>query len=188
MGLAPLARASDAAGGRQQMEAALEEVMKLATDVQALSHRLHPARLEYSGIVAAAAALCQEVSNQRVLEITFNAESVPEGVSRQVAVCLYRVLQEALQNAIKHSGVRKIDVTLRGSGDEIELVVRDLGAGFEVSSTQGRGLGLISMKERVRAIRGRLDVLSKPQHGTTILARVPFVPDDSMTPSQSHSI
>jgi PAS domain S-box-containing protein len=190
MGLDALVRASGAhaTGGRQKIEAALEEVMNLTKDVQALSHRLHPARLEYLGIAAAAAALCREVSRQHALEITFNAESVPEGLSRRVAVCLYRVLQEALQNAIKHSGMRKIDVTLRGRVDEIELTVHDFGAGFEVSTTQGRGLGLTSMKERVRAVRGRLAVLSEPQHGTTILASVPLIKDDPKTPSQSHSV
>ena len=188
--LGALARAggAPAPGGRQKIEAALEEVMNLAKDVQALSHRLHPARLEYLGIAAAAAALCREVSSQRNIEITFNAESVPEGVSRRVAVCLYRVLQEALHNAIKHSGgMPKVDVTLRGSVDEIELTVRDFGAGFEVSTTQGQGLGLTSMKERVMAVGGRLAVLSESQHGTTILASVPLIQDDPTTPSQSQT-
>jgi PAS domain S-box-containing protein len=185
-----LARAGGAPAteGRQKIEGAREEVVSIATDVQALSHRLHPARLEYLGIAAAAAALCREVSRDRDLEITFHAESVPEGVSRNVAVCLYRVLQEALQNAIKHSGTRKIDVTVRGGVDQIELIVRDFGAGFEVSTTEGRGLGLISMKERARAVRGRLAILSEAQHGTTIHASVPLVQDIPKTPSQSHSV
>ena len=159
---------------QQQIKEARESVINLARDVQGLSHRLHPARLEYLGIAAAAAALCREVSTQRGFEIAFSAESVPDGLSRRVAVCLYRVLQEALQNAIKHSGVRQIDVTLRGGIDEIELSVRDFGAGFEVAPAQRRGLGLISMKERVRAVRGRLAIQSEPQHGTTILATVPL--------------
>jgi PAS domain S-box-containing protein len=172
----------------QKIEEAREEVMSIATDVQELSHRLHPARLEYLGIAEAAAALCREVSRDRAVAITFNAESVPEGVSRNVAVCLYRVLQEAVQNAIKHSGTRKIDVTLRGGVDHIELIIRDFGAGFEVSTTEGRGLGLTSMKERARALRGRLAILSEPQHGTTIHASVPLVQDDPKTPSRSHSV
>jgi signal transduction histidine kinase len=186
--LGALARASGAPATErtQKIEEAREEVMSIATDVQALSHRLHPARLEYLGIAAAAAALCGEVSSQRAVEITFRAERVPEGVSSNVAVCLYRVLQEALQNAIKHSGTRKMDVTLCGGVDQIELIVRDFGAGFEVSTTEGRGLGLTSMKERARAVRGRLAILSEPQHGTTIHASVPFV-QDPKTPSRRHS-
>jgi PAS domain S-box-containing protein len=180
-------RAVDAAVkvDRHKIEKAREKVMSLATDVQELSHRLHPARLEYLGIAASADALCREVSRDRAVAITFHAESVPEGVSRTVAVCLYRVLQEALQNAIKHSGAPKIDVTLRGGVDHIELIVHDFGAGFEVSTTEGRGLGLTSMKERARASGGRLTILSEPQHGTTIHASVPLVRDDSKTPSQS---
>ena len=184
LGLDLLAGAIDTpATRRQQLEKAREEMMNVAKDVRALSHRLHPARLEYLEIAAAAAALCREVSRDSAREITFNAESVPEGVSRHVAVCLYRVLQEAVQNAIKHSGMRTIDVTLRGGVDQIELTVRDFGAGFEVSTTQGSGLGLTSMKERVRAVHGRLAILSEPQHGTTIHATVPLVEDDVRTPS-----
>ena len=176
IGLDTLVRApgASATDGRQKIEAARLEVMRLARDVQALSHRLHPARLEYLGITAGAEALCREVSTQRAVQINFQAESVPDGLSRSVAVCLYRVLQEALQNAIKHSGKRKIDVTLRASGDEIVLVVRDFGAGFDVSARQGRGLGLTTMHERVRAVGGRLSVQSEPQHGTTVLATVPL--------------
>ena len=78
----------------------------------------------------------------------------------------------------------KIAVTFRGELDEIELTVGDLGTGFEVSRTQARGLGLTSMQERVRAVRGRLAILSEPGCGTTILASVPFVKDDPVTPSQ----
>ena len=171
-----LARVSGVADteGTQKIEDARRDVMSIAAGVQALSHRLHPARLEYLGIAAAAEALCREVSRQRAREVAFHAESVPDGVSRRVAVCLYRVLQEALQNAIKHSGMGKIDVALRGGAEEIELTVRDFGAGFEVSTIQGRGLGLISMKERVSAVSGRLTIVSAPRHGTTVLATVPL--------------
>ncbi|HEU5255046.1 MAG TPA: PAS domain S-box protein [Vicinamibacterales bacterium] len=188
--LGTLAGAGDAPAteARPKIEEAREQVMSIAKDVQALSHRLHPARLEYLGIVAAAAALCREASRDRAVEITFNAESVPEGVSRNIAVCLYRVLQEALQNAMKHSGTRTIDVTLRGGVDHIELIVRDFGAGFEISTSEGRGLGLTSMNERARAVRGRLAIQSEPQHGTTIHAIVPLVQDDPKTPGQSHSL
>ncbi len=190
LGLDLLVRTSGvpATGGNQTIDEAREELMSIAKDVQALSHRLHPSRLDHLGIAAAAAALCREVSRDRALEITFNAESVPERVSRRIAVGLYRVLQEALQNAIKHSGTRKIDVILRGGVEQIDLTIRDFGAGFEVSTTRERGLGLTSMKERVGAVRGRLAILSEPQHGTTIHATVPLVQDDPKTPSQALSV
>jgi len=182
-GLDALARANrmPTAAGHETVDDIRDEMMTLAKDVQALSHRLHPAPLEHLGIAAAAAALCREASRERRLEIAFRAERVPDGVSRRVSACLYRVLQEALQNAIKHSGMQAIDVTLRGDVDQIELTVRDCGAGFDVATTQGRGLGLLSMKERVRAVRGRLAIRSEPHHGTTIHATVPLVQDDPMT-------
>jgi PAS domain S-box-containing protein len=164
-----------AADGSRQIEEARDEVTKLARDVQALSHRLHPAHLEFLGITKAAAGLCREISSLRALEISFDAVGVPDGLSKRIAVCLYRVLQEALQNAIKHSGVGKVEVSLRGRADLIELTIRDFGAGFDVSTNQGRGLGLTSMKERMRAVGGRLVILSEPQRGTTIHASVPLV-------------
>ena len=170
--------AAPASSSKQEIEEIRDTAMDLARDVQALSHRLHPGRLEFLGISAAAAGLCREISHVRAIEIRFVAEGVPDGLSKRVAVCLYRVLQEALQNAVKHSGVKEMEVSLRGGTDEIELTVRDLGAGFDVPTCQGRGLGLISMKERVRAVHGRLAILSEPQVGTTIYASVPVAWDD----------
>jgi PAS domain S-box-containing protein len=156
----------------QATEEARVEARSLAKDVQTLSHRMHPGHLEYLGIAAAATALCQEISKQRDLEITFTAAGVPEGLSRNVAVCLYRVLQEALQNAIKYSQTRKIEASLRGGVDQIELTIRDFGVGFNTEKPAD-GLGLTSMKERVRAISGRLSITSEPQRGTTVVAIVP---------------
>jgi signal transduction histidine kinase len=93
----------------------------------------------------------------------------------RTALNLYRVLQEALQNAIKHSGVRRVDVSLRGGGDVIELTVRDTGCGFEAEHVaMTGGLGLTNMKERMKAIEGQLFIASTPGHGTTIQARVPY--------------
>jgi signal transduction histidine kinase len=89
-------------------------------------------------------------------------------------VCLYRVLQEALQNAVKHGVAQKVEVSLYGGVDRIELTVHDLGLGFDPDATKEHGLGLINMKERLAAVHGELDIASKPQHGTTIRARVPL--------------
>jgi PAS domain S-box-containing protein len=177
MRLDALSRAvpDSAAEGKQRVEEARQDVMSLVTDVGALSRRLHPSRLEYLGIAKAAAALCREISNQQSVEVRFDAESVPEGVSRPIALCLYRVLQEALQNAIKHSGSRTVDVSLRGGADHIELTIHDFGVGFDVEATRDRGLGLTSMNERLKAVAGQLVVASQPQHGTAIRARVPLL-------------
>jgi len=166
---------TSSAEGRQKIEEAREKVEKLALDVQALSHRLHPSRLDHLGIEAAAVALCCEVSSQHGVEVSFHAESVPQDLSRRITICLYRVLQEALQNAIKHSGARKVEVELRREGDHrLELTIRDHGVGFDLAATHGLGLGLISMKERLKTVHGRLAISSQPKHGTTLQAWVPL--------------
>jgi signal transduction histidine kinase len=161
--------------GRRDVEEMRDAVSDLARDVQALSHRLHPARLEYLGIVGAAGTLCREISNQQRVNVDFRAERVPEGLSRDLALCLYRVLQEALQNAVKHSGAEEIEVLLRGGVDRVELTVHDDGSGFDAHAPEPKGLGLTSMNERLMAVHGSLAIESAPQHGTTVRACVPLM-------------
>src|SRR6185503_13197001 len=164
-----------AAQERQRLEEARDEVIGLLKDVQALSHRLHPPRLEYLGLVDASAAMCREISSQHDVDITFHGEHVPHRLSMRIAVCLYRVLQEALQNAIKHSRTPRVEVLLHGGTDQIELKIHDFGVGFDVRAAEGRGLGLASMKERLKAVKGQLAIRSEPQRGTSIDARVPLL-------------
>jgi len=172
--LSALARAASTTEGKRTLEEAHEEVVSLTKDIQGLSHRLHPPRLEYLGIADAAAALCREISSQQGVEVCFQRESVPVELPKRISVCLYRVLQESLQNAAKHSSAEQIEVFLRGGGDHIELTIRDFGAGFDLEAATACGLGLTSMKERLRAVDGRLTIETKPQRGTLIRARVPL--------------
>jgi PAS domain S-box-containing protein len=151
------------------------QVADLASDIQALSHRLHPPKLDYLGLAAAAAGFCRELPERHGVEIDFHSENIPKELPREISLCLFRVLQEALQNAIKHSGSRYFQVSLRGSANEVELKVHDSGVGFEPEEAlKGRGLGLTSMQERLKLVDGQLSIGSKPQSGTTIQARVPF--------------
>jgi PAS domain S-box-containing protein len=151
------------------------QVADLASDIQALSHRLHPPKLEYLGLAAAAAGFCRELPERHRVEIDFHSENIPKELPREISLCLFRVLQEALQNAIKHSGSRQFQVSLRGGANEVELTVHDSGVGFEPEEAlRGRGLGLTSMQERLKLVDGQLSINSKPQSGTTIQARVPF--------------
>jgi PAS domain S-box-containing protein len=162
---------------RHSMEEACERVSSLASDIQALSHRLHSSKLEYLGLVAACRGVCRELSDQQGVEIDFCAADVPKTLPEEVSLCLFRVLQEALQNAAKHSGSRQFKVWIKCEESEIELSVHDSGTGFDPASAfKGRGLGLISMGERVKLVDGQLFIESIPQHGTTILARVPISP------------
>jgi PAS domain S-box-containing protein len=152
-----------------------EEVVALSTDVQALSHRLHPSRLALLGLEASAAALCREVADQQVTKIHLKAEHIPKSLSPRISLCLYRVLQEALQNAIKHSGVRHVDVSLRGRVDGIELTIQDAGTGFDAEEVATKaGLGLTSMRERMKVVKGALSIESTPGRGTTIRAWVTY--------------
>jgi len=147
----------------------------LGRDIQALSHRLHSSKLEYLGIVVAAKSFCKELSEQQKVEIDFSAAAISNNVSKEISLCLFRVLQETLQNAVKHSGVRHFTVDLRGTAAEIELTVSDLGAGFDPQDAiNRRGLGLISMRERLQLVKGEISIKSQPGGGTTIHARVPF--------------
>jgi PAS domain S-box-containing protein len=148
---------------------------KLSTDIQALSHGLHSSQLEYLGIVAAANSLCEDLSENRQVWAEFIHSDMPRNVPGDISLCLFRVLQEALQNAVKHSGARHIKVELRGTSDGIQLTVGDSGSGFDMQEAiNRRGLGLISMRERLGLVNGQLTINSAPGCGTTILARVPF--------------
>ncbi len=154
---------------------ASQRLSDIATDVQALSHRLHSSKLEYLGLVAAAKSFCKELSEQQKVEIDFSHTAIPRSMPKEISLCLFRVLQETLQNAVKHSGVRHIKVDLSGTEGEIQLTVSDLGVGFDPQDAiHRRGLGLISMRERMQLVSGEISIKSQPGSGTTIHARVPF--------------
>ena len=154
---------------------ASQRLSDIAKDIQALSHRLHSSKLEYLGLVAAAKSFCNELSEQQNVEIDFSHTAIPRSVPKEISLCLFRVLQETLQNAVKHSGVRHFKVELCGTEGEIQLTVSDLGVGFDPQDAiHRRGLGLISMGERMQLVSGEFSIKSQPGSGTTIHARVPF--------------
>ena len=167
---------------RSRMGELQKQTSELAADVQSLSHELHSARLQYFGIAVAMRGFCQEFGEQQKVEVDFEAHDLPSLVSPDTSLCFYRVLQEALHNSAKHSGVRRLEVRLWGTSNEIHLTVRDSGAGFErEAARESRGLGLISMEERLKLLKGTLSIDSQPKRGTTIHASVPLR-------SGSHSI
>jgi len=152
---------------------AQEQISQIAMDVQGLSHRLHSSKLEYLGLATAANSFCKELSEQNKVEVQFKHAGIPGNLPKEVSLCLFRVLQEALQNGVKHSGVRSFAVDLYGTADVIDLTVADGGSGFSEQETFSRsGLGLISMRERLQLVGGELSMNSKPGRGTTIHARV----------------
>ena len=166
---------SSEANVRKHIGSVCEQLTDLGRDVQALSHRLHSSKLEYLGIGVAAGSFCKELSEQQQVEIDFSQEGIPHNLPKEISLCMFRVLQEALQNAIKHSGERRFKVELSGTSAQIQLTVNDLGVGFDPQDAiNRRGLGLISMRERLQLVGGELSIQSEPGHGTTINACVPL--------------
>ena len=159
---------------RSSLQALRQQTTEISNDVQALSHELHSSKLEYLGVVAGMKSWCKEFSERQRMEIDFKDE-VSSTLPLEVGLSLFRVIQEALHNAQKHSGVKRIELQLREDSGEIHLVVSDLGRGFDLETAmQGRGLGLTSMGERVRLMNGTISIESKPMCGTTIHVRVPL--------------
>jgi PAS domain S-box-containing protein len=160
---------------RSRVQELRQQITELSNDVQALSHELHASKLEYLGAIGGMQSWCKEFGERQKMEIEFKSTDAPKSVSPEIALCLFRVLQEALHNAAKHSGVKRIEVQLREDSGEIHLVVSDLGIGFDLETAMhGRGLGLTSMQERVRLVNGTIEIQSKPMGGTSIHVRVPF--------------
>jgi PAS domain S-box-containing protein len=160
---------------RARAEAMSARVKQLSSSIHDLSHQLHPLKLEQLGLVAAVRGLCKELSHSHELRIEFVHDIVPEPLLPEAAVCLYRIAQEALRNVIRHSGARNAVVGLRTTDDEICLRIRDDGVGFDPSSVASAGgLGLVSMRERLRALEGTIVIASEPSAGTTIEVRVPL--------------
>jgi signal transduction histidine kinase len=160
---------------KRRIEEANKDLGNLASDIQALSHRLHSSKLEYLGLAAACAGFCRELSERHNVEIGFHSDGVPKALPKEISLCLFRVLQEALQNAAKHSGARHVAVSLKEASNEIQLSVHDSGVGFDPEQAiKGHGLGLTSMKERLKLVDGHLFVQSRPHGGTSIYASVPL--------------
>jgi len=159
---------------RRKIEDTSKQVSELVSDIHAMSHRLHSLKLDSLGLAAAAAGFCRELSDRQKVQIDFHSEGIPKKLPQGISLCLFRVLQEALQNATRHSGSRCFQVTLSRSSTEIQLTVQDSGIGFDPEAAlRGPGLGLTSMKERVKLIGGELSLDTKPHRGTTVCVRVP---------------
>jgi signal transduction histidine kinase len=154
-----------------------DQATELARGIQVVAQGLHSAKqLELLGLAAAAASLCRELSARHKVNIDFSAEGVPENLSKDTALCLFRVLQEALSNALRHAGVPVVTVSLSGTPTDIQLAVIDRGIGFYLEApSESAGLGLISMRERLNLVNGDLHVESNVGVGTAVRVRVPLV-------------
>jgi signal transduction histidine kinase len=163
------------AAAQSRLDALFHGTVEISTDVQALSHQLHCSKLEFLGIVAAIKGFCGEFARQQDATIEFTSSGIPTHLPRDVSLCLFRVAQEALRNAIRHSGVRELEVKLQGMPTMVMLMIRDRGRGFDPEAAiGGRGLGLVSMRERVTLLNGTIVFSSKRGSGTEICLRLPM--------------
>jgi signal transduction histidine kinase len=166
-------------GVHDQILQARQRLSELAKDIQSLSHRLHASKLEYLGLIGAAKSFCQELSEQRNVRVEFKHSDIPAAVPKEISFCLFRVLQEALQNAAKHSGAQDFAVEMNGTQDGIRLSVTDSGIGFDwQDAINRRGIGVISMRERLRLVNGELSIQSEAGRGTTVRAHVRLGQED----------
>jgi len=166
---------SSAVNARHHAAEIKQQIKELGVDVQALSHRLHSSKLEYLGLSAAAGAFCRELSERQGSQIDFCSENVPRSLPEETSLCLFRVLQEALQNAVKHSGSEQYRVSITCDSDEVVLTVSDSGCGFNTEEAlRTPGLGLTSMRERTKIVHGDLVIDSRKNVGTMVRARVPI--------------
>jgi two-component system sensor histidine kinase UhpB len=158
-----------------ELEQLRETVNTLTDDVRTLSHQLHPAVLEHLGLVTALESYVSDFRDEEQIEVNLSAEIGTARIPFQVSICLYRVAVEALRNVSRHSGATSATISLKRLDAMLELEVSDCGRGFNVEScNQGGGLGLVSIEERLRLLQGSCEIHSAPEHGTTLIAKVPI--------------
>jgi signal transduction histidine kinase len=165
----------------KRLSRALETVQGISTSVHELSHRLHPSKLQLIGLVAALDHLRRDLSPPH-LPIAFSHRNVPSEIDQNIALCVFRVAQEALVNAVKHSDAAHIWVDLTGGPFSVALTITDDGRGFDVNGLPNAGLGLISMRERVASVGGVLEIHATPASGTRLRVTVPSQASESALP------
>ena len=172
-----------------QLEQIRQECANLTGDVQAMSHALHPSILDNLGLAAAVKSFCRETSQQSGVVVNFANGKTPASLPPDVSLSLFRVVQEALRNAVKHSGQKDFEVRLQEVAGELELEVIDRGVGFDAETvTKTGGLGLISMRERIQLVNGTIQIESKPNAGTRIRVRVPLATNSRARTSKTNLV
>ncbi len=160
---------------KRQLHELFDSASELGADLHTVSHRLHPSALESLGLAPGVDALCKEFSGRQDIRVDFSSENIPHVVPPNVALCLFRIVQEGLQNLRKHSGASQAQVSLRKDGDRLRLSVCDEGKGFDTKEKRNKeGLGIPSMGERVRLLGGQFEIQSEPGKGTKIEVCVPL--------------
>jgi signal transduction histidine kinase len=160
---------------KQQLQELINSAGELGADIHTVSHRLHSATLESLGLGPGVSSLCKEFTDRHGIEIDFSADNIPRIVAPDVALCVFRIVQEALQNLRKHSGAARAEVSLIKRADRIFVSIYDQGKGFDMSDMKAHeGLGVQSMGERARLLRGHFKIHSKLGRGTRVEVAIPL--------------
>jgi len=156
---------------RSEIRELYKRIKVLAGDISKLSHRLHSSELTFLGLSVAGERLCRDFANQYGIDVDYHADPLPSSLDSAKSLCLYRVLEEGLQNVAKHSRATRVTVEIKALENELALKVRDNGQGFDIEKT-GPGLGLLSMRERLNYVGGRFAITSTRGSGTLVSAFV----------------
>jgi signal transduction histidine kinase len=160
---------------RARMCALKNAVIRIADDVHQISRRIHPAILDDLGLDDALRSECRGFGERHGYAVQYRCGGLPDELPKDVALCFYRIAQEALRNVAKHAKTDAVEVALSGDPEFAYLEVRDSGCGFEPNNVHSKpGLGLASMEERVRLVGGKLTLFSKVGRGTSIAVRIPL--------------
>jgi signal transduction histidine kinase len=151
----------------------LETVKDVSRSARELSHGLHPSTIDHLGLESALRRLCHDLATRKSISVHFEAEGLKPITPATVALCLYRISQEALQNVVRHSGASEVSVRLKEGNGLIRLRIADNGIGFEVDTLRHAGLGLIGMRERLRTVHGHLQISSFTGTGTALEVTIP---------------
>jgi PAS domain S-box-containing protein len=175
---------------RRTLTAACETLHEITSGIHLLSSELHPPKLTLLGLGATLKGLCDEVAGGSGIPLQFTEDGNPTAVPADTALCFFRVMQEALQNAVKHSGGRRIEVRLRFDAGQLTLWIVDDGTGFEQASAGDAGLGLMTMRERIELIGGRFRIISEPGCGTLVeaVAPIPSAAPDGIVQGQLDTV
>ena len=153
------------------------QAQEISSDIHRLSYKLHPSKLDHLGLSAAVKSLCDELTltQDGKLRVHFHQSKVPADLPKDVKLCLFRIVQETLRNSVKHSAADTVQVVLSKTYNTIRLSISDNGCGFDTSSdSMDKGLGFISMHERLRLVGGEIKICSRPLHGTRIDVVIPL--------------
>lgn len=174
---------------KETIQSINQRLVRISDDVRRMAYQFHPSILDDLGLTAALKQMADEWSEKTGTKTVLVQEEPADPLPRDIASCLYRVAQESLTNIMKHARASRVEIELTCDEEEITLSIYDTGVGFDLKEIQARhpGLGLVNMRERVRSVRGRIDIQSERGRGTQIIVHIPFfgAPHEETTSSLS---